>query len=144
MDRVKSLAMSFLSGRTIGPDDAVMFDIDDTLLTLRAPQYDVVYPIKEMISLYKFAEMIGYKVVIITARPYSKENGLWTYQQLLEIGINPIRIYFAPPMEKGDVKVSLGLKFVLSVGDQWTDLTKSDKSIKLPDTVDPRILINFS
>tara|TARA_B110000467_G_C17845463_1_gene227070 strand:- start:162 stop:527 length:366 start_codon:yes stop_codon:yes gene_type:complete len=121
-----------------------MFDIDDTLLTLRAPQYDVVYPIKEMISLYKFAEMIGYKVVIITARPYSKENGLWTYQQLLEIGINPIRIYFAPPMEKGDVKVSLGLKFVLSVGDQWTDLTKSDKSIKLPDTVDPRILINFS
>lgn len=144
MDQVKSVAMSFLSNRIRDANDAVMFDIDDTLLRLRPPDYNIVYPIREIISLYKFAEMIGYKVVIITARPYSEENGLWTYRQLLEIGINPYKIYYAPPMEKGHYKNAMGLNFVLSIGDQWTDLTDSEKWIKLPDHSDTRILANFS
>ena len=139
MDKVKSVAMNFLANRTKGSNDAIVFDIDDTLL--RIPKF---YPINEMISLYKFAEMIGYKMIIITARPYSEENGLWTYRQLLEIGINPYKIYYAPPLEKGSVKVALGLKIVLSVGDQWTDLTDTEKWIKLPDHNDGRVLANFS
>ena len=97
-----------------------------------------------MISLYKFAEMIGYKMIILTARPYSEENGMWTYRQLLEIGINPYKIYYAPPLEKGNAKNAMGLNFVLSVGDQWTDLTDTEKWIKLPDHNDNRILANFS
>ena len=144
MDDVKSVAMSFLSSRVREPNDAVMFDIDDTLLRLRPPNYATIYPIREMISLYKFAEMIGYKMVIITARPYSEENGLWSYRQLLEIGINPYTIYYAPPLEKGNYKNAIGLNFVLSVGDQWTDLTDTEKWIKLPDHNDRRILANFS
>ena len=144
MDKVKSIAMSFLSNRVRESNDAVMFDIDDTLLRLTPPTYDTVHPIREMISLYKFAEMIGYKMVIITARPYSEENGLWTYRQLLEIGINPYTIYYASPLEKGDYKNAIGLNFVLSVGDQWTDLTDTEKWIKLPDHNDDRIMANFS
>lgn len=141
MDRVKSAAMGFLSNRLREPKDAVMFDIDDTLLRVRA---DTFYPIREMISLYKFAEMVGYNMVIITARPYNEENGLWTSRQLLEIGINPYKIYFAPPLEKGNAKKQMDLNFVLSVGDQWTDLTDTEKWIKLPDQVDTRIIANFS
>lgn len=139
MDIVKASAMGFLSNRVRGPNDAIMFDIDDTLL--RVPSFR---PVREMVSLYKFAEMIGYNMIIITARPYSEENGLWTTQQLLEIGINPYIIYFAPPQEKGSLKRSLDLNFVLSVGDQWTDLTDTEKWIKLPDDNDGRILANFS
>lgn len=139
MNKVKSAAMNFLSNRTRGPTDAVMFDIDDTLLSTSGS-----HPIREMLSLYKFAEMIGYKMIIITARPYSEENRLWTTRQLLEIGINPYNIYFVPPQEKGPLKKKLGLNFVLSVGDQWTDLTDTEKLIKLPDDNDPRILANIS
>ena len=138
MDKVKSVAMSFLSNRVREPSDAVMFDIDDTLIYASDSS-----PIREMVSLYKFAEMIGYKMVIITARPFSDENALWTSRQLLEISINPYNIYFALPLEKGNVKNTTGLHFVLSVGDQWTDLTDSEKWIKLPDHTDRRILANF-
>ena len=144
MDKVKSIAMSFLSNRVRESNDAVMFDIDDTLLRLTPPTYDTVHPIREMISLYKFAEMIGYKMIIITARPYSEENGMWTYRQLLEIGINPYKIYYAAPLEKGNAKNAMGLNFVISVGDQWTDLTDTEKWIKLPDHNDDRIMANFS
>ena len=50
MDQVKSVAMSLLSNRVREANDAVMFDIDDTLLRLRPPDYNIVYPIREIIS----------------------------------------------------------------------------------------------
>ncbi len=137
MDQVKSVAMSFLSNRVRGSNDAVMFDIDDALIRVNNT------PIREMISLYKFAEMIGYKMVIITARPYFENNAQWTATQLLGVGINPTNLYFTPAQLKGDAKKQLGYNFVLSVGDQWTDLTDTEKWIKLPDQVDRRILVNF-
>jgi len=139
MDKVKKVAMDFLANITRYREDAVMFDIDDTLIRVSDSA-----PMNEMISLYKFAEMIGYKMVVITARPYSEDNELWTTRQLLEIGINPYKIYFVSPSEKGNLKKELGYNFVLSVGDQWTDLTESARWIKLPDQVDRRILANFS
>jgi hypothetical protein len=138
MDQVKKVAMCFLSNRVLGPNDAVMFDIDDALIRVNST------PIREMISLYKFAEMVGYKMVIITARPYFENNAHWTATQLLEVGINPSNLYFTPAQLKGDGKKELGYNFVLSVGDQWTDLTDSEKWIKLPDHNDTRILTNFS
>ena len=139
MDTAKSTAMNFLAARQRDANDSIVFDIDDTLIKVRGSE-----PMREMISLYKFAEMIGYKMIIITARPYSDDNAQWTVSQLLEIGINPTRLYFAPPMQKGDVKKALGFKTILSVGDQWTDLTESDKWIKLPDYSDHRILANIN
>ena len=136
MEHAKLHAMKFLSNRERGPNDAVMFDIDDALIRVDNT------PIREMISLYKFAEMIGYKMVIITARPYYEYNAQWTATQLLGVGINPYNLYFTPAQLKGDTKKQLGYKFVLSVGDQWTDLTDSEKWIKLPDNDDDRILAN--
>lgn len=128
--------MKFLSNREMGPNDAVMFDIDDALIRVNNT------PIREMISLYKFAEMIGYKMVIITARPYYEYNAQWTATQLLGVGINPYNLYFTPAQLKGDAKKQLGYNFVLSIGDQWTDLTDSEKWIKLPDDNDHRVIAN--
>jgi len=136
MERAKLRAMKFLSNRMREPNDAVMFDIDDALIKVNNT------PIREMISLYKFAEMIGYKMVIITARPYFEYNAKWTTTQLLGVGINPYNLYFTPAQLKGDAKKQLGYKFVLSVGDQWTDLTDSEKWIKLPDDNDHRVIAN--
>tara|TARA_R110002072_G_scaffold3092_1_gene23146 strand:- start:28151 stop:28561 length:411 start_codon:yes stop_codon:yes gene_type:complete len=136
MDEVKLHAMKFLSSRERRTNDAVMFDIDDALIRVDTT------PIREMVSLYKFAEMLGYKMIIITARPYYEQNAMWTASQLLEVGINPVNLYFTPPQLKGDAKQQLGYNFVLSVGDQWTDLTDTEKWVKLPDTFDGRIISN--
>ena len=136
MEQAKLRAMRFLSNRVREPNDAVMFDIDDALIKVNNT------PIREMISLYKFAEMIGYKMIIITARPYFEYNAQWTATQLLEIGINPYNLYFTPAQLKGDAKKQLGYNFVLSIGDQWTDLTDSEKWIKLPDDNDHRVIAN--
>lgn len=136
MDDIKLHAMNFLSTRARGLNDAVMFDIDDALIRVDGT------PIREMITLYKFAEMLGYIMIIITARPYSNSNSMWTARQLLKFGINPVNLYFTPARLKGDAKRELGYTFVLSVGDQWTDLSDTIKWIKLPDTVDRRIIAN--
>ena len=136
MEEVKLHAMKFLSSRERGVNDAVMFDIDDALIRVDNT------PIREMITLYKFAEMIGYNMIIITARPYTDDNAMWTARQLLEVGINPVNLYFTPPQLKGDAKRKLGYNFVLSVGDQWTDLTNTEKWVKLPSTFDSRIIAN--
>ena len=137
MDKVKSMAIHYLATRVRSPDDAIMFDIDDTLIKVDNT------PIREMITLYKFAEMIGYKMVIITARPYYDENVLWTSRQLLEIGINPYNTHYCPPRDKGKLKFKLGYNFIICVGDQWTDLTNTHKWIKLPDTNDRKIMTNI-
>jgi len=136
MERAKLHGMKFLSNRERGLQDAVMFDIDDTLIKRNGT------PIEEMITLYKFAEMIGYTMIIITARPYNDENARWTTTDLLEIGINPSKIYFTPADLKSSTKQKLGYTFALSVGDQWTDLTDSIKWIKLPDSIDVRLMAN--
>lgn len=136
MENVKLHAIKFLSNRERGSRDAVMFDIDDALIKVSGE------PIKEMVTLYKFAEMIGYNMIIITARPYFEKNAMWTAGQLLELGINPINLYFTPAHLKGDAKQHLDYNFVLSVGDQWTDLTDTLKWIKLPDRNDKRIISN--
>ena len=137
MDKVKMAAMEYLSTRKMGLYDTVVFDIDDTLINRENK------PIGEMITLYKFAELLGYKMIIITARPYDKDNEAWTKRQLFEIGIYSYSLYFASPMKKDDVKRKYKSKAILSVGDQWTDLTFSEKWIKLPDLDDSRILANF-
>ena len=63
MDTLKERGIQYISGRVIGQNDAVMFDIDDTLI------YTDGTPIKPMIELLYIARHLGYKIIIITARP---------------------------------------------------------------------------
>ena len=138
MEVAKDRAIRMLSSRRVRPNDAVMFDIDDTLITTTDVQ------IKPMISLLNIASMIGYKIVIITARPYSMGNHSLTITQLHNMSVWPTEIHYAPPMEKGRVKLQTGYNYVLSVGDMWTDLTETTWWIKLPDGRDQRVVSNIS
>ena len=59
--------------RTVEENDAVMFDIDNTLISSRNKK--VIEPVY---NIYKALKQRGYKIVIITARPGFQENIEWT------------------------------------------------------------------
>jgi len=111
--------MYYIERKVVGPNDAVMFDIDDTLL------YVSGRPIVPMIKLLWDAQAMGYKVVIITARPRLEPVIQWTMQQLKDNGITYDKLGFTSADTKILMKQKLGYNFVLSVGDQETDLTGS-------------------
>jgi predicted HAD superfamily phosphohydrolase YqeG len=111
--------MYYIERKVVGPNDAVMFDIDDTLL------YVSGRPIVPMIKLLWDAQAMGYKVVIITARPRLEPVIQWTMQQLKDNGITFDKLGFTSADTKILMKQKLGYNFVLSVGDQETDLTGS-------------------
>ena len=111
---------------TINPEDAVMFDIDDTLINTRTGKI-----IDDMYELYKNIQKRGYRMVIITARPGFYKNVLWTQDQLKGIGITYDELVFTPPQYKADYKRKSNYNYILSVGDMDTDLTDSEYSIKV-------------
>lgn len=127
MERVKDIAIYVLSKRHISrTHDAVMFDIDDTLWKPSSNE-----SIPEMLDLLHKCRMIGYNIVIITARPNFKNNVNWTLDQIHGMGIVPDDIFFTPPELKTRLKQGLHYNFVLSVGDQDTDLGGSEFWIKI-------------
>jgi len=106
-------------------NDGVMFDIDDTLIR----SSDGVI-INDIFKILVHAYNMGYKVIIVTARPPESEE--YTRAQLQEKDISYHGLYFAPPGEKGKLKRSLNIRFVLSVGDLETDCTDSLFALKVP------------
>lgn len=114
-----------LKNRKIGDKDAVMFDIDDTLIFTNGRANT------QMIKLLKYAKSLGYKIVIITARPLLPMTASFTKNQLRLYGIPYDLLYITPAQNKGNVKVKTGLRYILSVGDMETDLTHSMYSIKI-------------
>lgn len=127
-----------LASRWVGDRDAVMFDIDDTLW--RPGTGETIVP---MLDLLYTARMLGYTVVIITARPGETQNQRWTVNQLHQMGVVPDHLVFAPPAMKDTVKRATQLNYVMSVGDQMTDLGESEFWVKLPAPNDPRQGTNF-
>ena len=65
----------------MGPMEAVMFDIDDTLI------FTDGRPNIPIIRLLHRAGQMGYKIVIITARPGIGHVIRWTIEQLKAYGI---------------------------------------------------------
>lgn len=119
MDILKKWGIYYTSNRIVQTHDAVMFDIDDTLIfTNRAP----VVP---MIELLHIAHGMGYKIILITARPGTEMNIRWTVQQLRDYGIIYDSLIFTSAETKYIVKGKLPYNFILSVGDMPTDLTGS-------------------
>jgi len=101
------------------PNDAVMFDIDDTLIW-RDGQ-----PNTPIIDLLHKMRRLGYKIIIITARPGFEEVVKWTVKQLEEHKIVYDYLGFTSASTKSLMKKKLGYNFVLSVGDLPTDWTDS-------------------
>ena len=133
MEQALIFGYNICANRRVSEADAVMFDIDDTLIKVDGSQ------IPEMISLLSLCKTMDYTTVIMTARPSDEQNIAITRQQLLENGIFSDKLVFASPHEKTRAKKMLGYNFILSVGDQWTDLGGSEHVIKLPDMSDKNI-----
>ena len=105
--------------------DAVMFDIDDTLIDSETGR-----PLTSIVGILKFCKELSYKVVIMTAR--SRLSKEYTQQQLQLLDIPYDILMFIPAKNKNLIKRKLGLRFVLSVGDMETDCGESDHNLKLP------------
>ena len=115
-----------LKGRKVSSMDAVMFDIDDTLISTRTGRV-----IPDVYNLYLNAKNLGYKIVIITARPNIPGVVGFTKWQLGNIGVQYNTLVFADPEGKSLYKRQSKYNFILSVGDQDWDLTDSLYSIKV-------------
>jgi len=102
MDNLKNWGRRYISGRVVLPTDAVMFDIDDTLIFTN-----------------------GEPNVIITARPGLNHIIKWTIDQLKSYKIPYDYLGFASAQHKTVMKKQLPYNFILSVGDMPTDLTDS-------------------
>ena len=136
MTIAKTLGISCITGRVTAETDAVMFDIDETLI------HSDGTPIIEMISLLNKCRNMGYNVIIITARLDNTLVHNYTQYQLISFGIYHHAVYFVPPDGKTKAKQQTGLHYVLSVGDLTTDLGGSDYWIKLPDTTNKNVYSN--
>jgi predicted HAD superfamily phosphohydrolase YqeG len=125
MDNLKSWGVHYISNRAIHPLDAVMFDIDDTLIFTNGN------PNTPMIELLYQARKMGYKIVIITARPGIGRVIRWTTEQLRDYRIPYDYLGFTSADTKGLMKNHLPYNFVLSVGDLPTDLTNSEHALNI-------------
>ena len=150
------LAIHFLNTINPQPNFAVMFDIDDTLISLKDK------PIKPIIKLVGECNKRGIKVLILTARDsvYTQE----TVQDLIDNGIYPnfenykipkTAVYYdylylrKSPQDnhelfKSNVKERFaknGIHVIMSIGDNDIDVVGkySGYAIKLPNTHDPRL-----
>jgi predicted HAD superfamily phosphohydrolase YqeG len=119
MDNLKTWGIRYISNREVGSRDAVMFDIDDTLIFVNGR------PNSPMIELLHEAAIMGYNIVIITARPGIEATVRWTIKQLGEYRIGYHYLGFTSAETKHLMKERLPYNFVLSVGDMPTDLTGS-------------------
>ena len=119
MEELRKKGVEYISNRVIQENDAVMFDIDDTLIRVNKQ------PIVPMIKLLNEAIFMGYNIVIITARPGFKPVIQWTMEELAEYGISYDYLGFTSAETKGLMKQQVPYNFVLSVGDLYTDLTDS-------------------
>jgi hydroxymethylpyrimidine pyrophosphatase-like HAD family hydrolase len=119
METLKEWGMYYISNRRVHENDAVMFDIDDTLI------FTDGRPNTPMIDLLHEAVNMGYQIIIITARPGLESVIKWTVKQLDEYKIGYHYLGFTSTETKHIMKQKLPYKFILSVGDMPTDLTES-------------------
>ena len=125
MDNLKHWGIHYISNRNVSSTDAVMFDIDDTLIFTNGK------PNTPIIELLREAKKMGYKIIIITARPGLNQVIQWTIKQLGEYGIAFDYLGFTSASTKTLMKKQLPYNFVLSVGDMPTDLTDSDHFLNI-------------
>lgn len=125
MEHLKREGVHALVDRKIQPNDAVMFDIDDTLIFTDGT------PNVPIIELLRIARHLGYSIVIITARPGYTQNIDWTIKELASHNIPYDYLGFTSAHTKILMKQHLPYTFILSVGDMPTDLTGSPYALNI-------------
>jgi predicted secreted acid phosphatase len=136
--------------------NTVIFDIDDTLVftdhlnifpNKRFPNnwirgYMLFPEIPQIVNIIKLCKQLGFKIIIITARPYESESSSKKNLELL--GIQYDEIYHNKNYPDLNFKIQLKQKLsktnniILSVGDQWPDIQGLNNclGIKLPSLED--------
>lgn len=125
MEQLKRRGVDTLVHRKIQPNDAVMFDIDDTLI------FTDGQPNRPILELLRIAHRIGYNIVIITARPVFTPTIEWTIRELASHNIPYDYLGFTSAQTKLLMKQRLPYTFILSVGDMPTDLTGSQYALNI-------------
>jgi predicted HAD superfamily phosphohydrolase YqeG len=125
MNNLKEVGIKYISNRAVQSNDAVMFDIDDTLIFTNGRANEPI------IDLLNKAVLLGYKIIIITARPALNRVIEWTIRQLQQYEIGYHYIGFTSVETKHYMKQQLPYNFILSVGDMPTDLTNSEHYLNI-------------
>ena len=116
--------MDILKQIPFNPRQAVIFDIDDTLIDSRT--HTIIKPVYQ---LYKYCQNKGYNIYIITARPRIPYGVQLTLNQLYSLGITGFKnIAFRPPLEidvpgyKLKARKAISDEIIMSVGDKKWDI----------------------
>ena len=116
--------MNILEKIPFKPDQAVVFDIDDTLISTKTGMC-----ISNVCNLYHHCRQKGYSIYIITARGGTQDGMNFTMRQLQQCGINGYKkVFFRPPYDlniplyKKNARKSISETVVMSVGDQPWDI----------------------
>jgi len=106
-------------------NQAVVFDIDDTLIDSATHK-----PIQIIVDIYFYCLRRGYKLYIITARPYFLKNVLWTLEELQRIGLTNFKLKLRPgyiediARWKMEARETIPENVIMSLGDQPGDMGK--------------------
>ncbi len=116
--------MDVLEKIPFSPNQAIVFDIDDTLIDSRTHRI-----IPKVFELYQYCKNRGYNIYIITARPRIPYGIQLTLRQLYSLGINSFKnIAFRPPLElsiphyKLQARKAIKDKVIMSIGDKSWDI----------------------
>ena len=147
-----------------GKKYTVIFDIDDTLVyTDHAnlypqkkfpnnwiPGYMLFPAIPQIVEIVKLCKKLGFKVIILTARPYDSEKSSIKNLEILDIKYDEIyhnknypdisfKINFKKHLSKSN-------NIILSIGDQWPDIQGLSDClcIKLPSYQDQNAYFTFN
>ena len=116
--------MDILKQIPFNPKQAIIFDIDDTLIDSRT--HTIIKPVYQ---LYKYCQNKGYNIYIITARPRIPYGVQLTLNQLYSLGITGFKnIAFRPPLElsipayKLRARKAIKDHVIMSIGDKTWDI----------------------
>jgi predicted secreted acid phosphatase len=116
--------MEILKQIPFNPKQAVIFDIDDTLIDSKT--HTIITPVYQ---LYKYCQNKGYNIYIITARPRIPYGVQLTLNQLYSLGITGFKnIAFRPALEidvpgyKLKARKAISDEVIMSIGDKKWDI----------------------
>lgn len=163
MNNIYNILYNYLINFPRNKKYTVIFDIDDTLVYTDHPKifpykkfpnnwipgYMLFPPIPQMVKIIQLCNKLGFKIIIITARPYESESSSKKNLEILDIKYDEMyHNYNYPDLNfKIDLKKKLSNKnnIILSVGDQWPDIQGLSKClcIKLPSHQDQNSYFTF-
>lgn len=165
MNKIYSLLYKYLTSFNGNLNKyTVIFDIDDTIVFTDNqnlfPNKKFPYnwikgfmlfpPIPQIVSIVHLCKKLGFKIIIITARPYESEESSKKNLEILKISYDQIYhnnnypdLNFKINLKK---KLNISNNIILCVGDQWPDILGLNNClcVKLPSYQDKKAFYTFN